>query len=322
MTSPLAWRYRAVRGQEKPSRIGANRPYPPSIATARARRAYAVGLSVWFAVATLASAPASAEPGRDAVGEEKAIHVQGGHVLFRVPPNAIPETVTAFEQAGFTVTLGGPEHDLVNAMIHLSDGWFIELFGLGREPRVARRLALARVFAPIAWARFDRLVRSEPGVLVDWSIDVDNISLARDKLRAIGLRVSKPRTLHRMQPDGTVTSWELSLPDALDVPFLKSPYRDHIPIPDRVRHHANGASRLARIDLGVPDIAEVREHLCALVGLEPGGEGPIELGGVEIHLSYRSSFAILSIVLEAETNSSGAIVVEDRPTGILLVQEP
>ncbi len=207
--------------------------------------------------------------------------VAPGHVLFRVTPGRVEEFARAFEAGGFTVIRGGPPHDLVNAMIYLHDGWFIELFGLGAEPRVALPLFFASFVDPPLATRFAALVGERRVGWLDWSVDVSEIEREREILCSGGVPVSTVRGFSRTQRDGTTTHWELAMPGRLPVPFLKSPYRGHMDVPASARVHANGVIGVAAIVIAVPDLPQARRELL-LLGVER--RGALFLGGVEVRL--------------------------------------
>lgn len=221
--------------------------------------------------------------------------VAPGHVLFRVTPGRVEEFAQAFERAGFTVVRGGPPHDLVNAMIYLADGWFIELFGLGSEARVAFPLFLASFVDPPLATRFGALVGERRLGWLDWSVDVSEIEFARERLLCGGgVHVSAVRSFSRTQSDGTSVRWELAMPSRLPTPFLKSPYRGHTEVPPSARAHENGVVGVAAIVVAVPDLAQARRELTSLGGERDGV--PV-FAGVEVRLEHGATPELRDVVL-------------------------
>ena len=241
--------------------------------------------------ATSRGAPAPAE------GELAAsrVTVMPGHVLFRVAPGGVEPAARAFETAGFTVVRGGPPKDLVNAMIYFDDGWFIELFGLGEEARVVIPLFFGRFIDPVMASRFGRLVRARQIGWLDWSVDVDDIERAKSVVEEGQVAVSRVRTFQRTQEDGTSVSWELAMPGALEVPFLKSAYRGHTPIPPAARVHRNGATGIDRLVFSTPRLEEARRNLERLAESHDGEL--MRIAGVTVSVERGEDVAIRELSL-------------------------
>lgn len=250
--------------------------------------------------------------------ERGGIDARPGHLLYRVEPEAIQSAIRQFERVGFSVVRGGPDDELVNAMIHLEDGWFIELFGLGPELRVLVPLLIARAVDPVAAARFSALIAASPGRFIDWSIDVADVAAARTFLEVRGVPVSPPRAFRRRQTDGSWTEWELAMPAARAVPFLKSPYRAHLPLPDTARRHANGASGLSEIWIGSPTPTVTLAELSHVGELSARG---VTVGGALVRVQDSPLPGIRRVALHAPVVAPREVLIEGRATGLWLVPE-
>lgn len=253
----------------------------------------------------------------NSLDELRQVAVQPGHLIFRVAPGSVEAAARSFEAAGFTVARGGPDSDLVNAMIYLDDGWFIELFGLGTEVRVVVPLFFARVLDAIAARRFARLVQAQPGGFIDWSVDVPDVAAARAALAAQGIEVSAARTYRRVQRDGTTTEWELAMPSVHEVPFLKSSYRRHSPVTASMRHHENGAAGIVEVVIGSPDPSAASE--CLRYVADRVAEDHLVIAGVEVRVDAAPEFGIRRISLRARVDAPTEVEIDGAPTGLWLV---
>ena len=229
-----------------------------------------------------------------------AASILPGHVLFRVPPGRVEDAARAWEEAGFVVVRGGPSEDLVNAMIYFPDGWFIELFGLGPELRVTLPLFFARFIDPAMHTRFGSLVRATGEEWLDWSVDVTNLARVRDNLDSSGVSISSVRSFARTQSDGSEVAWELAMPEMLPLPFLKSPYRGHLPIPVAAKLHPNGVRGIAAVVLEVPDVEAAKRQLMLLAESTTRGSQDIRLAGVRVVLEKGGEVRLREVVLCVE----------------------
>ncbi|MEM6800211.1 MAG: VOC family protein [Bacteroidota bacterium] len=166
-------------------------------------------------------------------------------------------SIKDFENLGFVVTPGGIHKGGIshNALIHFSDGSFLELFAFRKNLKVnfirlADRLGLLKKWKQkeehAHMPRFMKGFHGEEGIM-DYAVLVKDI----EKYKAqIGVEEIGPsRLFSRKRPDGIVLSWKLAFPKDLHLPFLMSPYVPELEIDSLLYSHPNGAKGISQIDI-------------------------------------------------------------------------
>ncbi|MEL6675730.1 MAG: VOC family protein [Bacteroidota bacterium] len=155
-----------------------------------------------------------------------------------------------YRTLGFTISPGGIHEQGYshNALIHLADGSFLELF--------AFRPGWRRMFLRLwnKWGMLDsKKQKLENGFLnrflkglygregmIDFAIKVEDFTQQTATLREEGLSLSADCPFSRLKPDGSRVSWELAFPEDLLLPFLMSGYDPPKQLPEAATTHANG----------------------------------------------------------------------------------
>ncbi|MEN0060635.1 MAG: VOC family protein [Myxococcota bacterium] len=233
-----------------------------------------------------------------------------GHVLMRV--ENLGEAIRQAIDAGFRVLPGSPGPDPRNGLIHLADGWFLELFPrprLSAWVRVPLEIAL-RWWRPEVVARFDQWTRGEAPAVVDWAIDVDDVEAAHARLGDVPC--GKSISLSRKQVDGSMTRWRLAAPRDPRLPFLMGPYVGHVPV-EPWQQHPNGARALLDVPLVEGADPEALASLLQRLGHSANvGPDSVRLGAIRIGHGP----LVIRTVGEARTLQVGGHVIElqsDRP---------
>ncbi|OLT16993.1 hypothetical protein BJF78_13615 [Pseudonocardia sp. CNS-139] len=173
------------------------------------------------------------------------------HLLHRV--DDLHDAVTRFTEAGFTVVHGRRAERSANALIWFETGPFLELVVVPRPtPPV---LWTAQVYGGRALrARVERWA-DRGRHWVDLAVETDDANLAaeRRRLRSAGVPVSRALSIGRRTPDGVRLRWQVMAPADPRLPFAMSAYRPPAR-PSRVVH-ANGATGVAAVHVGVPGAA-------------------------------------------------------------------
>lgn len=225
--------------------------------------------------------------------------VTGGHVLVMVED--MPSALEKARAAGFSVMHGTPGDSPNNAMIHLKNGWFIELVDLDSMPTAFRiALPLIRLIKPRIAKRIRLWLRAEPWTVSDWSVDVADLDAALTARRARGDKPSKALDFKREQVNHEVTTWQLSLPKKKQDPFLKGPYQNHVPI-EGFMEHENGVRELVSLTLTSRDVDETVNRLVQTgVATEKTGESAVLcVGSVEVRVVKGEKHHLGEVVLSA-----------------------
>ncbi len=222
----------------------------------------------------------------------------GGHLLLFVTD--VPLAMEEARKAGFDPVPGGQGQSPHNAMIYLDNGWFVELINPHDLPALARFIAW---FIPVVDNRLEAWDQAKPGELFDWSVDVQNIEKAQQLALDNGIAFSDVRDFDREQRDGTYTEWKLAIPLDGYLPFLKSPYINHIDISGHQKH-SNGAQRLKGFTVVSPDLQQTREALSRTLGIAATSKDLFCLGEVEVHLEQGPQPGIKALQLVSNKGQS------------------
>jgi catechol 2,3-dioxygenase-like lactoylglutathione lyase family enzyme len=169
------------------------------------------------------------------------------HVVIAV--RDLDRTIADYTALGFTVTPGG-EHTggaSHNALIVFADGAYIEL------------IAFKRANPEFRWWR----VLDEAGDgFVDYALLPGDIAADVAAAKARGLDLDGPNDGGRLRPDGVRLDWQTARASTSDLPFLcgdVTPRNLRVPEGD-VRHHANGVTGVAGIEIAVenPEVSAWR----------------------------------------------------------------
>jgi catechol 2,3-dioxygenase-like lactoylglutathione lyase family enzyme len=168
--------------------------------------------------------------------------------------NDLDRAAKDYEQLGFTVVLGG-QHPVGshNALIAFADGSYLELIAFYREAPDHR------------W--WEPLQKGER--LVDFCLQTDDLRGDTGRLKEVGVAINDPVPWSRRRPDGYELKWMLSLATGGHrgvAPFL---IEDVTPRAERIPQrfaHENGATGIARVIVGVAELAPIRPWYEALLG--------------------------------------------------------
>jgi hypothetical protein len=183
-----------------------------------------------------------------------------------------------FARLGFTVAPGG-EHAggaSHNALIVFADGGYLELIAFRHVPPPAERTGFQR--------RFLRFGAGHEG-LVDFALLPPDLDRALERARRGGIEIDGPIDGGRVRPDGERIAWRLAVPEGVDLPFLcadVTPRALRVPADTELRTHANGASGVAAVEVGVRDLHASIARNRALFGMD-------ELSGTTIVLRPASA---------------------------------
>ena len=201
------------------------------------------------------------------------------HLVVVVP--SLEEGRAAFEAAGFTVTPGGRHEGIPteNALVVFADGSYLELLAArdpGLRPHLRERARgedWARTLheATALGRRFLPLLAGPDGVADLVLRGAPLARLAREARRR-GHVLTGPTAMQRVRPDGEVLSWQLLLPERLEIPFLIEDVTSRerrVPRGPEAVTHPNGASGLAHVAVNVASVPVAAMTWADLLGLTP-----------------------------------------------------
>lgn len=178
------------------------------------------------------------------------------HALIAV--DDLEAAMGTYQRLGFQVVRGGqhPRHGTHNALVPLSDGFYLELMGVwdrslaGRHPHT------------------NQVVQALDGDnrLALFALDSDDLDADVEAIRGRGLPISDPVPGERERPDGERVAWRTAHPDNPRLPFL---IEDVTPRAVRVPEVTDGIGnrlRIARIVIGTQDVEEVSSRFNLLFG--------------------------------------------------------
>lgn len=210
------------------------------------------------------------------------------HVLIGV--NDLPAAVADCERMGFRCVWGSAPERAHNALIYFEDGPFLELVKPATITGPAWLAMTAMLGRPTA-RRIRRWAEASKG-LVEYALETDDadVSGVRADARVAGAPLGRSFGTTRTRPDGVRLAWQMTAPAALDLPFVMSAYTPPDTQAPEVRHHANGARRVAGMQLAHPDPDGLRSRLATLLGDDPAAQG--------ITVEKGPAYAITSLTLE------------------------
>ena len=207
------------------------------------------------------------------------------HVVVLV--DELSAAIRDYTALGFRVTPGGEHKGLGthNALIPLGDGAYIELIAfkqrsfpagtmLRKEDRLLKLMTAGRTPGEarmLAW-------ETARGGLVDFALLPDDIEADLKGARARGLAMEGPLPGSRLRPDGQRVAWQFGIPAAWALPFLCADVTARsLRVPEGpAREHPNGATGVARIVVGVNDLAASASRYEALLGVPRRRGAPAE----------------------------------------------
>lgn len=202
------------------------------------------------------------------------------HLVVKV--NHLHQATDSFSKAGFTVTQGGT-HKVgfsENALIYFKDGSFIELLAMKKGPKTSalRLYSKTRAFMSLKYSRtwglfhrfYDRALTLPEGI-TDFCLLTESLSSDLDRTNKSGLFVTKPLTVSRKKPDGSLVKWEMASTLLAELPFLRGPYFPYTPPSESATSHANGISGISSISMLALDYKEIVRNLATLLNAEPEG---------------------------------------------------
>ena len=225
------------------------------------------------------------------------------HVVILVHDLAIARA--DYAALGFTVVEGG-EHEnglTHNALIAFADGGYLELIAFkdgadddegstSDEPSPFERRLLLRKAAGEG--------------LVDFALLPEAIVDAIEEANRRGLAIYGPLPGGRTRPDGRRVSWEVGIPDSIDLPFFCAditPRSLRLPAGD-AWGHSNGVTAIAAITVGVSDLDRGASDYEALLGISPQGGSVSSIPGT---LSVDFPLSSARITLAAPTDETSPL---------------
>lgn len=178
------------------------------------------------------------------------------HALVAV--ESLDAGMRTYRRLGFQVTRGGshPNHGTHNALVPLSDGFYLELMGVWDRPLARQHPHTNRVVEAL-----DRDNRLATFALDAGDLDAD-VASARER----GLPISDPVPGERERPDGERVAWRTAHPDDPRLPFL---IEDETPRSVRVPEASEGVGadlRIAQLVVGAGEVGEVSAPYARLLG--------------------------------------------------------
>ena len=212
------------------------------------------------------------------------------HALIAVED--VEAAMATYRALGFRVWRGGthPHHGTQNALVPLSDGFYLELMGVWDRSLASRHPHTNQVVQSLA----------DANRLALFALDSDDLDADVEAIRRRGLPISDPVPGERERPDGERVAWRTAHPEDPRLPFL---IEDVTPRSVRVPEADEGVGaelRIARLIIGASDATGASEALERLLGGR-ADQGSLETERGAIGLaSGSSSFALERLVLAAD----------------------
>ena len=189
------------------------------------------------------------------------------HALIAV--DDLDSATATYERLGFQVIRGGrhPQHGTHNALVPLSDGFYLELMGVWDRSLASH------------YPHTNRVVRALDADhrLALFALDSDDLDADVEAIRQRGLAISDPVPGERERPDGERVAWRTAHPDDPRLPFL---IEDVTPRSVRVPEASEGigaALQVSALDVESRDPERARSHYAGLVG-QSASNGVFRLG--------------------------------------------
>jgi len=205
------------------------------------------------------------------------MHLSFDHLVVKV--NDLKQAIKSFSQAGFTVTNGGTHKGGLseNALIYLEDGAFIELLSMKKGLRtfLLRLYSKTKSFMSLKYSKkwglfhrfYDRALTLPEGI-TDFCLLTASLSSDLDRTNKSGLFVTKPLSVSRKRPDGSLVEWEMASTLLAELPFLRGPYSPPVTSSETATAHANGISGISAIYMLALDYKEIVKNLSTLLNTE------------------------------------------------------
>jgi len=196
------------------------------------------------------------------------------HVIVAAPD--LEEAMAAYRRLGFEVLRGGehPKFGTHNALVPLTDGFYIELVGI-KDRKLAQGSPLTRLVVE-ALGRRERLAR--------YALDSDDLKGDIEAIRTRRLSLGNPSQGERLRPDGVRVVWHTAHPDDPRLPFL---IEDETPREVRVPRPTEGLGRMLRlayVEIHTNDTDGLSRSLKKLLGVEPQeGRFLLKRGEIRVH---------------------------------------
>lgn len=180
------------------------------------------------------------------------------HIVIAV--NDLDQAVADYTAAGFTVTPGGQHAngETHNALIAFSDGTYFEIIAWMNPDQANDNTWLRRLKAGEGF--------------VDYALRVAELDVEIGRLRSEGLDVPDSTPGGRLRPDGQSVEWQTVLLDPARHPSL--PFYCHstnditLRVPSgQAAVHANGASGIHKIFIGVADLEQAAADYRIVAGI-------------------------------------------------------
>ena len=246
------------------------------------------------------------------------------HVVIYVP--SLEQAVEQFTELGFTVHLGGEHDHTQNALIILSDQFYIELLSLKstwRRPLLllAARCGLMDLIAntksDISW-RFLRWI-TQPYGAIDWCLRTDNIDKLLNDFLPVDISRLKSLRYQRRRKDGEIAVWTLGGVKNVDLPYFiedKTPIACRIPLGSHT-NHVNGVSSLRSLNLAAKDSLQAACYFSVLSGssIKENKEDYLQMsvGDAIIDFSKRTK-AVGAFSLDINYNGHKPVILDARKT--------
>lgn len=180
------------------------------------------------------------------------------HIVIAV--NDLDQAVADYTAAGFTVTPGGQHAngETHNALIAFSDGTYFEIIAWMNPDQANDNTWLRRLKAGEGF--------------VDYALHVAELDVEIGRLRSEGLDVPNSTPGGRLRPDGQSVEWQTVRLDPARHPSL--PFYCHstnditLRVPSgQAAVHANGASGIHKIFIGVADLEQAAADYRIVAGI-------------------------------------------------------
>ena len=181
------------------------------------------------------------------------------HALIAV--DDLDAAMRAYDALGFQVIRGGthPDHGTHNALVPLSDGFYLELMGVWDRTLASKHPHTNQVVQ--ALARHNRLAL--------FALDTEDLDADVKAIRERGQAIGAPVAGERERPDGERVAWRTAHPDDPRLPFL---IEDVTPRAARVPEADTGIGTSLSVEAIVVanrDVKRVEAEYARLFGRDP-----------------------------------------------------
>jgi catechol 2,3-dioxygenase-like lactoylglutathione lyase family enzyme len=229
------------------------------------------------------------------------------HVVIKVKDLA--EAKGNFANLGFTVREGGDYKGFNNeAIIYLADGTYIELFDftpsfilslLTASWKIGLLKLISRFKPMKSLLRFGGSLSHTPGFMF-YSIESDNMDQDVRTAEDHGIRFTAPTHYRCDRPGNPGLSWTIMAPEALDLPFLRTPIDPKPVVTDEDTTHENGVTGIDSIIVLVKNLDATVKRFDHLTGGKAKTDN--RAGDKHITLDMGCGAIVLRDAGENETN--------------------